>query len=58
MKTDIFLKRVPLSNTANLQTAVSQECTIQADRNDPRRLVAVFEAGGELILIFELFNQN
>lgn len=58
MKTDIFLKRISLSGTPDLQKAVNEECVIQANRDNPRRLVAAFEAQGEIILIFELFNQE
>jgi hypothetical protein len=58
MNSNIFLKRVPLGNTANLQVAISEECVIQANRDNPRRLIALFEANGELILIFELFDQT
>jgi len=58
MTTDIFLKRVPLATTTDLGQAISQECVIQANRDKPRRLVSVFESHGQLVLVFERFDQT
>lgn len=58
MITDIFLKRVPIATTPDLQQAISEECVIQANRDNPRRLLGAFEVDGQVVLIFELYDQK
>ncbi len=58
IQTDIHLEKLDLAATANLEKAVRQACVSQASRNQARKLVATFEAQGNLILVFELAKQD
>jgi hypothetical protein len=62
MRSDTQIIRVPIDG-GDLNLAVRNAAKLQASRDpDPRRLVAatVLANGGnlELLLVFELFNQN
>ena len=60
MKTDIRLEHINLSTPGlNVEQKIREKCNEQAEnRESLRRLVSTFEAANQLVLIFELIDQN
>lgn len=55
---ETYVTRIPLASTSDLETAVKQECVIQASMDKGRRLTAAFEAHNSVILIFQTAADN
>jgi hypothetical protein len=58
MNTDIHLIRIDMTNTPDLDRGIKDTCVAQAGRDNPRRLVSTFSSNNQVILIFELCNQD
>ncbi len=55
---ETYVTRIPLAGTPDLETAIKQECVIQASKDKGRRLAAAFEAHNHVILIFQTAADN
>jgi hypothetical protein len=53
MPIDTFIDRIPLVPVTNLEDDIKKSCNIQADRDQPRKLVAAFATPTQVILIFQ-----
>jgi hypothetical protein len=53
MAIDTSITRIPLAPFTDLETAIKDQCDLEAARDKPRKLITAFSTPTQVVLIFQ-----